>query len=164
MELKQDCAAGRLLRIGTTPRPNTNASYGVSRLGLIPLANGGPSTDASRPPEETKKRTFKLPCNLAHRLKAYAAVTKDFQYVVVAHAVRQYLDRAARTLGFEQRSEMRELIQRYQGGQPQPGTRQLLQQAFGENPIGRRGSRTRGNRKVWDNICAPFRAVWAERN
>jgi hypothetical protein len=59
---------------------------------------------------------------------------------------------------------MQNLIQKYQGGQSPPGAHQLLQQAFGEQPIGDRPMKRREDRKVWDNVCSPFRGLWIGRN
>ena len=162
MGAQQYFAAGRLSRTGTVQRLIT--SYGVSRLGLVPFPHGEPSTDVPRPPEKARRRTFRLPQVIVHRLKAYATITKQFQYVVVAHAIRWYLDRAVQTLGLEQRSDMQKLIRRYQDGQPSPGAQQSLEQAFRRPSTGDMHPRKREGQNVWDNVCSPFRGLWNRRN
>jgi hypothetical protein len=56
-----------------------------------------------------KRRTFRLPGRLASCLKAYAATTGQYQYVVATEALRHFLDQAVPALDFARRARLAEL-------------------------------------------------------
>ena len=125
MELATDLLAGRL---GFTtpghdgaeaPAPPVTA-YGSSRLGLVPRVQVDPQQVVTAPAGPLAKRTFKLPAEAVIRLKAYATVTEQYQYVLMGEALNQYLRRVSATLGFQERGAMDSLIQQYRDGESPP--------------------------------------------
>lgn len=66
-------------------------SYGLGRLGLATPKHAAPEDQAPKPPSLYKKKTFKLPTEIADRLKALSAASGQFQYAIVTEAIRQHL-------------------------------------------------------------------------
>jgi predicted DNA-binding protein len=75
----------------------------------MPVHKSAP-TEAQTPADvAAKRRTFRLPGRLANRMKAYAATTGQYQYVVATEALRQFLDEAVPALDFARRARMAEI-------------------------------------------------------
>ena len=66
------------------------------------------------PKPSWKRASFKLPAAALHRLKAYAAATRQFQYAVVHEALELYLPRAIDTSDFRERAALTDLEQHYE--------------------------------------------------
>lgn len=107
MDTHENLVIGRL---GFVPEEDQDATvcsaarlantYEVSRLGLVfPTISSGARAylglnrtgAVSRP----RRGTYKMPAELLTRLKDYAVVVNQYQYVVVTKAVSNYLDRAS---------------------------------------------------------------------
>ena len=92
---------GRLGDIGADTSPSglherrrESSSYGMLRLGLVPSAIGEPEpeeADASAKPV-FRKCTFKLPCDLAERLRGHSVSSRKYQYLLATEAIRAFLE------------------------------------------------------------------------
>jgi len=126
MQIQPQLVAGRLdLELIRAERAGP-PRHVVNRLGLAPRAEAAEEPVLIAADGPPRKRSFKLPAGLLHRLKAYATVRGKFQYSLVAEALTAYLDRAAACLGYQERSAMVKLQQQYaerQTGHGRPSRR-----------------------------------------